>query len=291
MSQPCLPYLSVVIPAYNEEERIAYTLQQVIGYLAARDYPWEVIVADDGSTDATAEIVERQGSGYSQVRLLSLPHGGKGWAVKNGMRAATGDYRLLCDADLSVPIQQVERLLPPSGPDADIAVGSREALGAARYGEPSRRHFMGRVYNSLVRRLAVPGLEDTQCGFKCFKRGPAHRSVRPADHGRVRLRRRTFILGAPTGVDHPGNRGGLVLPGEEQSPAPAGLTDDGPGPAADQVATPESLSYRHRRRTIRRIPIFGCYGPSAGFEAGPTARSQRACGAGGKCKIYADIWY
>ena len=173
MSQPCLPYLSVVIPAYNEEERIAYTLQQVIGYLAARDYPWEVIVADDGSTDATAEIVERQGSGYSQVRLLSIPHGGKGWAVKNGMRAATGDYRLLCDADLSVPIQQVERLLPPLGPDADIAVGSREALGAARHGEPSRRHFMGRVYNSLVRRLAVPGLEDTQCGFKCFKRGPA----------------------------------------------------------------------------------------------------------------------
>ena len=105
--------------------------------------------------------------------MLPLKHGGKGWAVRNGMLAASGEFRLLCDADLSVPIAQVERLLPPSSVGVDVAVGSREAPGAVRYGEPGRRHLMGRVYNALARRLAAPGLADTQCGFKCFRAGAA----------------------------------------------------------------------------------------------------------------------
>lgn len=167
------PYLSVVIPAYNEDTRIPKTLEQVIEYLSGQGYEWEIVVADDGSTDATAQAVEKAASKNARVRLLSLDHRGKGWAVKNGMTAATGTYRLLCDADLSVPIEQVERLLPPQVQDTDISIGSREAQGAVRFGEPARRHLMGRVYNELVRRLAVPGLEDTQCGFKCFKSGPA----------------------------------------------------------------------------------------------------------------------
>ena len=89
--------------------------------------------------------------------------------MKNGMLAAEGQYRLICDADLSVHIQQVERLLPPNGPDTDIVLGSREAMGAARIGEPVLRQAMGRLFNLLVSRLAVPGLADTQCGFKCFR--------------------------------------------------------------------------------------------------------------------------
>ncbi|MBT98203.1 MAG: glycosyl transferase [Dehalococcoidia bacterium] len=163
------PFLSVVIPAFNEEPRIAETLAKVTGYLAAQDYEWEVVVADDGSTDHTAQLVGRVIVEHSNVRILRLRHGGKGWAVKNGMLAAEGQYRLLCDADLSVPIQQVERLLPPNGPDSDIVLGSREADGAARIGEPVRRHVMGRLFNLFVSRLAVPGLADTQCGFKCFR--------------------------------------------------------------------------------------------------------------------------
>ena len=107
--------------------------------------------------------------GDTRVSVLSLGHGGKGWAVRNGMLAAVGEFRLLCDADLSVPIEQVERLLPPRSGGVDVAVGSREAPGAARHGEPGRRHFMGRVFNTIARRLAVSGLEDTQCGFKCFR--------------------------------------------------------------------------------------------------------------------------
>ena len=89
--------------------------------------------------------------------------------MKNGMLAAQGKYRLLCDADLSVPIEQVERLLLAFRPDVDIVLGSREALFAARVGEPTRRHVMGRAFNWLVSLLAVPGLADTQCGFKCFR--------------------------------------------------------------------------------------------------------------------------
>ncbi len=163
------PYLSVVIPAFNEELRISDTLSQIVAYLTAQDYGWEVVVADDGSQDQTAQLVDQVNLEHPNVTCLRLPHRGKGWAVKNGMLAAQGEYRLLCDADLSVPFAQVERLLPPLGPGFDIVLGSREAPGAERFGEPVRRHLMGRVFNLLVSRLAVPGLADTQCGFKCFR--------------------------------------------------------------------------------------------------------------------------
>ncbi len=180
MSQisPCsfktgFPHLSVVIPAYNEEARISETIHRVVSYLREQEYEWEIVVADDGSYDATARLAEEAAAGDPRVRVLPLSHGGKGWAVRHGMLAAEGEFRLLCDADLSVPIVQVERLIPPRGADVDVAVGSREAPGAARYGEPGRRHLMGRVYNALARLLAAPELADTQCGFKCFRAGAA----------------------------------------------------------------------------------------------------------------------
>ena len=107
--------------------------------------------------------------GNSKVRLLSLSHRGKGWAVREGMLEAKGQYRFLCDADLSMPIEQVERFLPPQAQGLDLAIGSREVSGARRIGEPAYRHMMGRLYNAIVRILAVPGVRDTQCGFKCFR--------------------------------------------------------------------------------------------------------------------------
>ncbi len=162
-------FLSVVIPAYNEESRISGTLEEVVEFLKGRPYSWEILVADDGSTDATGSVVSSLAEAQPNLRLMSLPHRGKGWAVKNAMLAATGQYRLLCDADLSVPIEQVARLLPPQVEEIDIAIGSREVEGARRIGEPARRHLMGRVYNTLVRLMAVPGLRDTQCGFKCYR--------------------------------------------------------------------------------------------------------------------------
>ncbi len=162
-------FLSVVIPAYNEEDRITDTLDRVISYLEGRSYSWEVLVADDGSSDGTAGLVAELASTQPNLRLMSLSHRGKGWAVKNAMLAAKGEYRLLCDADLSVPIEQVERLLPPQAQGVDIAIGSREVKGAQRIGEPPRRHLMGRIYNALVRTIAVAGIQDTQCGFKCYR--------------------------------------------------------------------------------------------------------------------------
>ena len=137
-------FLSIVIPVYNEQARISGTLEQVVDFLNGWDRTWEVVVADDGSTDDSARLIEAFASGSSGVRLLSLPHRGKGWAVMNGMLAAQGQYRILCDADLSVPIEQVERLLPPHIDGVDIALGSREAPGARRIGEPFRRHLMPR---------------------------------------------------------------------------------------------------------------------------------------------------
>lgn len=163
------PHLSVVIPAFNEEARIQRTLERIVEFLCAQSYSWEVVVADDGSTDGTARLAREFGSSCDNVKLLTLEHRGKGWAVKHGMLTSAGEYRLLCDADLSVPIEQVERLLPPQIHGVDIAVGSREMPDSQRFGEPAHRHLMGRVYNGLVRVMAVPGLKDTQCGFKCYR--------------------------------------------------------------------------------------------------------------------------
>ena len=163
------PFLSVVIPAYNEELRILDTLEQVAAFLSGRLYTWEVVVADDGSQDATNRIAAGCAAANDNVRVLTLPHRGKGWAVKRGMLAARGEFRFICDADLSMPIEQVERFLPPQLEDVDVAIGSREAPGSRRIGEPPGRHFRGRAYNRLARTLAAPGLNDTQCGFKCFR--------------------------------------------------------------------------------------------------------------------------
>ena len=166
MSQP---FLSVIIPAYNEETRIIDTLTKVVDYLGTQSHGWEVAVVDDGSTDATATLVRAFAEEHPEVRLISVAHGGKGWAVNHGMLWTKGDYRFLCDADLSMPIEQVSRFLAAEAPPFDIAIGSRETAGARRIGEPYRRHFMGRIFNLLVRLLAVRGLSDTQCGFKLFR--------------------------------------------------------------------------------------------------------------------------
>ena len=166
------PLISVVIPAFNEESRIVGTLEQVLEYLSSQEYAWEIVVADDGSTDGTATQVQSVMETHPEargLRLLSLPHGGKGWAVKQGMLQAVGEYRFMCDADLSMPIAQLARFLPPERGDYDVAIASREVAGARRIGEPEGRKLMGRVFRLMVRLLAAPGLADTQCGFKCFR--------------------------------------------------------------------------------------------------------------------------
>ncbi len=128
---------------------------------------------DDGSADSTAALVTAAASRIRGIRLVPQPHRGKGHAVRVGMQTATGEYRFQCDADLSMPIEQLARFLPPEFPGPGIAIGSRSAPGARRIGEPPVRKLMGRVFSLLVR-LGGAGLGDTQCGFKCFAGHEAH---------------------------------------------------------------------------------------------------------------------
>jgi len=157
-----------VIPAYNEEARLPQTLPLAIEYLAATDWDWEIRVVDDGSADGTCDVVRGFAAQDSRVVLQAEPHRGKGGAVKAGMLASNAAYRFLCDADFSMPVEEVERFLPPYLGDYDLAIATREGPGAVRIDEPESRHLMGRVFNGLVTSLLVPGFADTQCGFKCF---------------------------------------------------------------------------------------------------------------------------
>ena len=167
------PFLSIVVPAYNEGRRLPETLPRVVDFVQAQEYSAEVIVVDDGSTDNTASVVEEIARDAPFVRLIRNEHRGKGYAVKTGALAAQGEHVFLCDADLSMPIEEVTNFLPPALEEYDVAIGSRELGGARRYDEPGLRHLMGRVFNTLVRLLAVRGFQDTQAGFKCFKREAA----------------------------------------------------------------------------------------------------------------------
>jgi dolichyl-phosphate beta-glucosyltransferase len=169
------PYLSVIIPAYREATRIFKGLQRVTEYLKGQDYSWECVVVDDGSPDETVSIVQayiRENPGF-RIRLLREPHRGKGAAVRAGVLDACGEFILFSDADLSTPIEEVEKFLPLLVAGHDVVIGSREAEGARRYNEPHHRHIVGRTFNLVVRTLAVGDYQDTQCGFKAYRRAAA----------------------------------------------------------------------------------------------------------------------
>ena len=163
------PLLSIVIPAYNEELRLPATLQTIHTFLQEQSYPAEVIVVENGSSDRTLQIAQETSKTMPELGFLHSQERGKGLAIKLGMLAARGEYRFICDVDLSMPVEEVNRFIPPILKDTGVAIASREARGAVRYGEPAYRHFIGRVFNGMVRWMALPGLQDTQCGFKCFR--------------------------------------------------------------------------------------------------------------------------
>ena len=162
------PFLSIVIPAHNEENRLPKTLEEIDCFIQTQPYPIEVLVIENGSRDRTFELAQEYAARMPFLRVFQETARGKGLAVKRGMLEARGEYRFICDADLSMPIEEVNRFLPPQLDKPHVAIGSREAPGAVRYNEPAYRHFIGRVFNMMVRVLALPGLQDTQCGFKCF---------------------------------------------------------------------------------------------------------------------------
>ncbi len=161
-------FLSVIIPAHNEEYRLPPTLKAVDAYLEKQRYDSEIVVVENGSQDLTAVVTEAFAADHPRVRLLREGGRGKGLAVRRGMLESVGDYRFICDADLSMPIDELAKFLPPAITGCDVAIGSREVAGARRFNEPAYRHFQGRVFSNLVKVFALPGFEDTQCGFKCF---------------------------------------------------------------------------------------------------------------------------
>jgi dolichyl-phosphate beta-glucosyltransferase len=162
------PFLSIIIPAYNEESRLSATLKEVGSFLNGQSYSFEVLIVNNNSSDRTAEIIKDYCSKYEFMRGLFEETPGKGSAVRKGMMEAQGEYLFMCDADLSMPIDKVNNFIPPQLNGVDIAIASREAPGAVRFNEPLTRHWGGRLMNWLIQLIALPGLNDTQCGFKCF---------------------------------------------------------------------------------------------------------------------------
>jgi len=165
--------ISLVIPAYNEEKLIVSSIKKVLTYMLKNKYNFEVIVVDDGSKDKTKEKVRSIKDKH--VKLLSYkPNKGKGHAVKTGMLAAKGDLLLFLDADLSTPIEEIEKFIPLTK-KYDVVIASRALKESKiKVHQPFYREFIGKVFNKMVQLLAVWGIKDTQCGFKMFTRKAAN---------------------------------------------------------------------------------------------------------------------
>jgi len=162
--------LSLIIPAYNEALRLPPTLVRTREYLDSLAEPYEVIVVDDGSSDATVQLATDAAATWPQLSVLPLARNmGKGAAVRAGMLRARGEHRAFSDADLSTPLEELPRLRERLVGDCAVAIASRALPGATiDVHQPGRREMMGRVYNRMLRVTALPGLHDTQCGFKVF---------------------------------------------------------------------------------------------------------------------------
>ncbi len=168
--------VSVVIPAYNEELRIRNSLQKVMNFMNDNYEDYEVLLIDDGSTDRTVLIGEEFAKNYPKLKIVKNPHSGKGYTVKTGILMSKKDYILFSDADLATPIEDLKRFLVwITDNDFDIAIGSREGIGAQRQKEPLIRHLMGRIFNFIIQVVILKGINDTQCGFKLFKKDVAYK--------------------------------------------------------------------------------------------------------------------
>ncbi|NSW50951.1 MAG: glycosyltransferase family 2 protein [Anaerolineae bacterium] len=171
---PERPFLSLIFPAHNEELRLPNALEQAIAFLEAQPFAGEIIVVENGSADRTYEVACAFRERFAALTVLKENARGKGLAVRAGMLAARGEYRMFLDVDLSMPIGDVAKFIPPLlAGDVDIAIASREAKDSVRIDEPQYRHVMGRIFNTLIRLLILPQYQDSQCGFKCFRARPA----------------------------------------------------------------------------------------------------------------------
>ena len=170
------PFLSVVIPAYNEENRLPQSLTTVLDFLKKQPYESEIIISDDGSQDRTVALAKEFLKEFPHAVLITPQNRGKGHAVRQGMLAATGDYVLFTDADLSTPIEEVSRFLARLEKDQDVVIGSRALPDSqVEIHQNFLRETMGKVFNFVALVWAFKGVHDSQCGFKCFRREAAQK--------------------------------------------------------------------------------------------------------------------
>jgi dolichyl-phosphate beta-glucosyltransferase len=169
--------LSIVVPCYNEEQRLPRTIEQIERYLDGKDTQYELILVDDGSADGTRLIMDAAAERHVSVRVEALPHNrGKGRALAVGVGVARGDEILLTDADLSTPIEELEKLQAALNKGAGVAIASRALRGSrVEVSQPIYRVLMGKAFNLIVQAVLLPGIWDTQCGFKLFRADVAHR--------------------------------------------------------------------------------------------------------------------
>jgi dolichyl-phosphate beta-glucosyltransferase len=171
MSIASPPFLSIIIPAYNEESRIGASLEHILAYLAEQPLSAEIIVVSDGSRDRTGEVVRSfQGTSSTEIIFLEQPQNmGKGAAVRRGMQAAKGTYRLFSDADMSTPMYETARVLAELQHGADVCIGSRGVdQTLVKKHQPLYREMIGKTINRIIQAFFTPGITDTQCGFKGF---------------------------------------------------------------------------------------------------------------------------
>ncbi len=179
------PEISIIIPAFDEALRLPATLDRIEHFISAERLKAEVIVVDDGSRDSTADVVKQVAARWPLLRLVVAGHNGKGAAVRLGMAAALGRYRIFSDADLSVPIEDLDRLLIPLREGAGVAIASRALKESEiELHQPWYRETMGKIFNLLVRIFVLGSVHDTQCGFKAFTAEVAERVFPPLQtHG------------------------------------------------------------------------------------------------------------
>jgi len=166
----------VVVPCYNEEQRLPRTVEQIELYLDAKKEPYELILVDDGSADGTRQVMDAAAARHGGVRVEALPRNrGKGRALAVGVAAAKGDEILLTDADLSTPIEELDKLQAALSNGAGVAIASRALRGSrVEVSQPFYRVLMGKAFNLIVQAVLLPGIWDTQCGFKLFRADVAH---------------------------------------------------------------------------------------------------------------------
>ncbi len=172
------PALSIVIPCYNEEQRLPRTIDLIERFMEGRHESYELILVDDGSSDGTRQIMDAAAERAPFVRIEALPRNrGKGRALATGVEVATGEQILVTDADLSTPIDELDKLRAALTNGAGVAIASRARRGSrVEISQPIYRVLMGKTFNLLVQALLLPGIWDTQCGFKLFEAGVAHRA-------------------------------------------------------------------------------------------------------------------